>query len=305
MASCRYLITAVIALLLSACASDGDLWDPTDYTVKSGDTLYSVAWRYELDPDQFAAWNGLSINSRLKAGDRVHTRKPSGHVAAARSRDADIAYAGGERGDGWIRAEKGDTLYAISRSTGVTVDELVRLNDLQEPYTILPGQIIHTRSSSAPARSTAGSAADDRAPVTTTSKAVPKTQDGAAWPKTVSWRKPATGKIVKRFKRGAADAKGIDIAGKQGAPILAAAGGQVVYSGDGLISYGNLIIIKHNRQFLSAYAYNQKLLVKEGEKVNAGQRIALMGSKDKSGPMLHFEIRKNGKPVDPLKYLPW
>ena len=301
MLRCRYLITAVFALLLSACASDGELWDPTDYTVKSGDTLYSVAWRYELDPEQFAAWNGMTINSRLKAGDRVHTRKPSGHAATARSRDADIAYADGERGDGWIRAEKGDTLYAISRSTGVTVDELVRLNNLKEPYTIQPGQIIHTRSSSAPA----GSTADETAPVTTTSKARPKAQDAPAWPKTVSWHKPASGKIVKRFKRGATDAKGIDIAGTNGAPIVAAADGQVVYSGDGLISYGNLIIIKHNPHFLSAYAYNQKLLVKEGEKVNAGQRIALMGSKDKRGPLLHFEIRKNGKPVDPLKYLPW
>ena len=116
----------VALLLLSACASDSQRWDPNDYTVKSGDTLYSVAWRYELDPDEFAAWNGLTTASRLRAGDRVHTRQPSGFTADQSSREADIAYASGEQGDGWIKAQKGDTLYAISRSTGVFSSALQR-----------------------------------------------------------------------------------------------------------------------------------------------------------------------------------
>ena len=300
----KVLIPVVISFLLVACASDGDLWDPNDYTVKSGDTLYSVAWRYELDTESFASWNGLTLSSRLKAGDRVHTRRPPGHDAVIRTRDADIAYAGGgqgaNRGDGWIRAQEGDTLYAISRSTGVTVDELVRLNSLEEPYTIQPGQTIYTRPMSGSAETSAGETTAGRS-----GSAGSKPTKNPGWPRTVSWHKPASGKIVKKFKRDTTDAKGIDIAGKRGDPVLAAAGGTVVYSGDGLISYGNLVIIKHNRHFLSAYAYNQKLLVKEGEKVNAGQHIALMGDKDRLGPRLHFEIRKNGKPVDPLKYLPW
>jgi len=110
---------------------------------------------------------------------------------------------------------------------------------------------------------------------------------------------------VKKFNRHRIDAKGIKYKGKRGDAILAAADGKVVYSGNGLISYGNLIIIKHNKTYISAYAYNRKLLVKEGDIVKAGQKVAEMGNKDKQSPRLHFEIRKNGKPVDPLKYLPW
>ena len=97
---------------------------------------------------------------------------------------------------------------------------------------------------------------------------------------------------------------GIDIGGKEGQPVVASAGGEVVYSGSGLIGYGELIIIKHNEQLLSAYAHNRKRLVKEGQKVSGGERIAEMGKNDRSQAMLHFEIRLNGTPQDPLKYLP-
>lgn len=284
----RFLAVCLIAAVIPACVTTD--WDPTDYTVKSGDTVYSIAWRYELDAEQFASWNGISTASKLRAGDRLHTRKPA-RPRQPVSKDQDVAYAGGHRGDGWIIAEKGDTLYAISRSTGVSVDELVRLNRLSEPYTIQPGQKLYTKPVST---ADAGS-----------SKAVSVTRDKVKWPSSVKWHKPATGKIVKKYQRGKTDAKGIHIAGNKGDPVLAAADGKVVYSGDGLISYGNLVIIKHSPNFLSAYAYNQKLLVKEGQTVNAGQKIALMGTKDRLGPRLHFEIRKNGKPVDPLKYLPW
>jgi lipoprotein NlpD len=113
-----------------------------------------------------------------------------------------------------------------------------------------------------------------------------------------------TGAVVNRFNNSRSDSKGIEIAGREGSPVRAAAPGKVVYSGNGLISYGNLVIIKHNRNFLSAYAYNRKLLVSEGDTVKAGQKIAELGRSGTDSPRLHFEIRKNGKPVNPLSYLP-
>jgi lipoprotein NlpD len=109
--------------------------------------------------------------------------------------------------------------------------------------------------------------------------------------------------VVNRFAVGLGR-KGVDLGGKAGQPIKAAAAGEVVYSGKGLIGYGNLVIIKHDEIFLSAYGHNRKLLVKEGAKVKAGQLIGEMGQSAKIGSMLHFEIRRNGKPVDPLLYLP-
>ncbi|WP_245688250.1 peptidoglycan DD-metalloendopeptidase family protein [Thiohalomonas denitrificans] len=117
------------------------------------------------------------------------------------------------------------------------------------------------------------------------------------------WRWPAAGKVVTRFALQQGK-KGIDIRGRVGQPILATAGGEVVYSGKGLIGYGNMVIIKHSDTYLSAYGHNRRLLVGEGERVGAGQKIAEMGQRSKSGSILHFEIRKNGRPVDPMRYLP-
>jgi lipoprotein NlpD len=119
----------------------------------------------------------------------------------------------------------------------------------------------------------------------------------------ITWRWPTGGNIRNRFDPSGGK-KGLDIEGKMGQPIYAAAGGKVVYSGDGLIGYGNLIIIKHDSTYLSAYGHNRRLLVKEGSEVKQGQKIAEMGDSGKQGVILHFEIRRDGKPVDPLRYLP-
>jgi lipoprotein NlpD len=116
------------------------------------------------------------------------------------------------------------------------------------------------------------------------------------------WRWPARGKVVTSFS--ASGRKGIDIEGRFGQTVMAAAGGRVVYSGSGLIGYGQLIIVKHNKRYLSAYAHNNKLLVKEGDAVKGGQRIAEMGRSGPNRALLHFEIRRDGKPIDPLRYLP-
>ena len=119
----------------------------------------------------------------------------------------------------------------------------------------------------------------------------------------VTWRWPADGQIIKRFTPGDA-VPGVEIAGKAGDPVRAAADGVVVYSGNGLVGYGELVIIKHNDSLLSAYGHNSKRLVKEGQRVSAGQEIALMGSSGASSVELGFQIRKDGNPVDPLNYLP-
>lgn len=303
----------LVAFLLSACSGNGKKWNPEDYTVKSGDTIYSIAWRYELDPEDFAAWNGKRSSQFIKPGERLHTRKPAGFDATRKTDvDRSIAYApqattgagAGSAGrnlpdQSRVKAEKGDTLYSLSKRYGVSVERLAQLNQLKKPYIIQPGQTIFLKPLNTATRSSTSQA------VTGSNSAVRSQQQPVSWPSKVKWQRPADGKIVKKFNRQRNDAKGLDIAGKRGDAIVAAAGGKVVYSGNGLISYGNLIIIKHNKTYLSAYAYNQKLLVKEGEVVKAGQKIAEMGHKDKLSPRLHFEIRRNGKPVDPMKYLPW
>jgi lipoprotein NlpD len=120
----------------------------------------------------------------------------------------------------------------------------------------------------------------------------------------VAWRWPADGSVVGSYAAGDQTRQGIDIAGKAGDPVRAAADGAVVYSGNGLIGYGELIIIKHSPSFLSAYGHNSKRLVKEGDRVKAGQVIAEMGSSSASRDSLHFEIRRNGKPANPIDFLP-
>jgi len=312
-------IQLVLVLGLTACSGNSAKWNPDDYTVKSGDTIYSIAWRYEVDPEAFAAWNDVNTSYFIKPGQRLHTRKPY-NFDSKRKADSQgisagsVAYApvpvgkpiqsSAQSAKKWVKVERGDSLYKLSKRYGISVNRLAQLNQLQKPYVLQPGQTIFLKPlpTSKPITTTVTRKTPNRMTKTQTSSVSSKSFN---WPKSVKWRRPAKGKVVKKFNRRRNDAKGIDIAGKPGDAIVASAAGKVVYSGDGLISYGNLIIIKHNRTYLSAYAYNRKLLVKEGDIVKSGQKIAEMGRKDKASTRLHFEIRKNGKPVDPLKYLPW
>ncbi len=215
---------------------------------------------------------------------------------------------------GQHRVQAGETLYSISFRYGQDYHEVARWNQLKPPYTIYEGQLLRV----APA--VAQSAADDtdggtRAPPPVLSGQSPPPRPSSAPPKTtpgasarngapVQWRWPAAGRLVQGFSGDAAGNKGVDIAGKAGQPVRAAAGGRVVYAGSGLLHYGNLIIIKHNDTFLSAYAHNRQLRVTEGAEVSAGQHIADMGTKTNGEALLHFQIRLDGKPVDPLRYLP-
>ena len=133
-------------------------------------------------------------------------------------------------------------------------------------------------------------------------EAKPEPPAAAAGPDDVAWMWPSSGKIVGQYSE--SGNKGLDFSGRAGDAVLAAAEGKVVYAGSGLRGYGELVIVKHNATFLSAYAHNRKILVQEGQQVTRGQKIAEMGSTDSDGVKLHFEIRRQGKPVDPLQYLP-
>ena len=191
--------------------------------------------------------------------------------------------------------KKGDTLYALAQRYQVSAKQLASVNRLKSPYVITPGQTLKLKAPEA-SRATAAKPA-----------AASNTRAAASLPndnRKISWRWPVQGTLITTFSSNKSDRKGIDIAGHEGKPIKAAAAGKVVYSGNGLISYGNLVIIKHNRNYLSAYAHNRKLMVKEGDTIKAGQTIAELGKTGADSPRLHFEIRKNGKPVNPLKYLP-
>jgi len=223
--------------------------------------------------------------------------------------------------DGYYRVKRGDSLHAIAFDYGKDWKDIARWNDIRSPYIIHPDQELRmtapTTGSSgvptgsgtvvkaAPAKGTNSTTYDAPPKTTTTYKAPPKpapTTAEAANPG--KWLWPADGRVISNFKPNDPARKGVDIGGKEGQPVIASAAGEVVYSGSGLLGYGELVIIKHNENLLSAYAHNRKRLVTEGQKVAAGEQIAEMGSNDRNQAMLHFEIRMNGNPQDPLKFLP-
>ena len=206
--------------------------------------------------------------------------------------------------------QRGDTIYGIAFRHGLDYRELAAWNGLGRGDLIHPGQTIRlqppsgwkagatapaaarTPSSGAPP---AGSARTTRPPAMPPKSAAPPPSD---------WVWPTDGTVIASFGKGSLGGKGIDIGGRLGQPVRAAAAGEVVYSGSGLIGYGQLIIVKHNETFLSAYGHNSRLAVREGDRVKAGEAIAQMGEGPGKKPVLHFEVRQNGKPVDPMRYLP-
>ncbi|GGY64990.1 peptidoglycan DD-metalloendopeptidase family protein [Marinobacter zhanjiangensis] len=217
--------------------------------------------------------------------------------------------------------EKGDTLYSIAWRYGRDYRELGNANDIDPPYTIHPGEVIRldrkgrvpanapkvaSRPSSSSGRSRPAPSPEPEPPPKVT-RQPDRSADLSTQSQTVSdinWRWPHVGTVIAKYSTSGKVNKGIDIAGNSGDPVRAAAEGNVVYAGNGLLGYGNLIIINHNEHYLSAYAHNRRILVKEGENVKQGQTIAELGSTGTDGNKLHFEIRKSGNPVDPLPYLP-
>jgi lipoprotein NlpD len=233
---------------------------------------------------------------------------------------------------GYYSVKSGDTLIRIGMDNGQSWRDIARWNNIDNPNLIETGQVIRVappeetgvvvrpvtstnvvtspapaNASSAPAPAanaaavkppqSAASASNSASPTPANNLVTADTAEEA-----VSFQWPTRGNVLAGFDE--VKNKGVDIAGKAGDPVLAAADGKVVYAGSGLRGYGNLVIIKHNNTYLTAYAHNQSLLVKEDQTIKRGQKIAEMGNSDADQVKLHFEIRRQGKPVDPAKYLP-
>jgi lipoprotein NlpD len=213
---------------------------------------------------------------------------------------------------------RGETLYSIAFHYGKDYRQLARLNGIRAPYTIYVGQRLRVRASPNTQRKSANVVKKSASSRKKTASGRKSTQKIAARPaaskqsvkkpvagaKNLKWRWPTHGKVIETYSSSDETRKGIDISGRLGQSVTASAAGRVVYSGSGLRGYGKLIIVKHNERFLSAYAHNRKLLVKEGQQVKQGQKIAEMGRSGVDRVKLHFQIRRDGKPIDPLRYLP-
>lgn len=248
-----------------------------------------------------AAYSSLEGGSRPVSNAKPATAPPVSNPSSTRN-------------PGQYRVQRGDTLYSIAFRYGLDYKKLAHANNIGSHYTIYVGQTLALREASPPASPTTVTKPQAAArPQTTPSQTVTKVNSQEADVKVsttstsaggnLSWDWPHNGKIVRTYNPNLSERKGVDLVGQIGDSVRAAARGTVVYAGNGLPGYGNLIILEHGDSLLSAYAFNQELLVAERDQVEKGQVIARMG-KQGDQPGLHFEIRREGKPVDPMGYLP-
>lgn len=262
----------------------GTDWRPNTYTVKKGDTLYAIGLEFGYDYKEIASANNLSPPYAIKIGQKLNlpVNGNSEKPIAATTEDGVI-----------VTPIKAEPVAAEAKVTSPAVTPILsQPKAVREPFSVealnrsttKPTEVAATKPTTS-AETTATKPADSK----------------VAGDDSISWTWPTNGKVVASFNE--ASNKGIDIAGATGQAVNAASSGKVIYSGSDLRGYGNLVIIKHNKTFLSVYAHNSKLLVKEGQIVAAGQKIAEMGNTDSNSVKLHFEIRQQGKSVDPAKYL--
>jgi lipoprotein NlpD len=298
MKSLRYITLLLMAALITGCASRGYRapvvergdtarksaaeasrtggqrekdWRPEVYVVQKGDTLYSIAFNYGFDYHELAELNHIEDPALISIGQEIH-------LFPVRSSSASIVEV--KPIETLLKEQPKVVKYAYSEAAMAQIEKIQEL----KLSPIMPSKV-ESKPDTKP---------DTRAAVDERDEA---DESG------LKWTIPAQGKLVGEFSE-TANRKGIDIAGTLGQPVYASEAGKVVYSGSGLRGYGKLIIIKHNKTYLSAYAHNDKILVKEGESVTRGQKIAAMGKTDTDQIKLHFEVRRFGKPVDPAKYLP-
>ncbi|RZI40567.1 LysM peptidoglycan-binding domain-containing protein [Herbaspirillum sp. HC18] len=249
------------------------------YTVRKGDTLIQIALDFGQNYRDIVAWNNLSNPNDIKVDQVLRVLPPegaaqTGSVSTSSGVEVRPLTPSGAQGGGIANktAPKGDKR-PYSEAT---------LAELQKPEAN-PSSVAKAEQPK-PA---------EKVPET---PAVPAPDD-----ENIAWIWPAEGKVIGHFGEGK---RGIDIAGKMGQPVLAAGSGKVLYAGSGIRGYGNLVIVKHSNNLLSAYAHNKTIFVKEDQNVTKGQKIAEMGNSDSDEVKLHFEIRQQGKPVDPSKFLP-
>jgi lipoprotein NlpD len=289
-------------------------WRPEVYTVKGGDTLYSIALEHGQSYRDVAAWNAIADPNIIQVGQQLRMRPPPGWVEPPEPESPPLtqALAPPEKlVPQPLEAPPPPPVKSAPKAlkTAYSEQALATMRGIPYPATATttakapspatPPAAKATPAAAKPAAAgtPAPAAATAPSPTAQVAKAAPAAGASRGW----VW--PARGRLLHVFDQGA-NPKGIAIAGEAGQPVVAAAAGKVVYSGSGLRGYGKLIIIKHDDTYLSVYAHNRALLVKEGERVNGGQRIAEMGSTDADRVRLHFEIRRLGKPVDPLQFLP-
>ena len=282
-------------LLLAACGgnkpfvpvteeSTPQRYPESEYrTVAAGDTLYSIAWEAGRDYRELAKWNSIRPPYIVRPAQRIRLYPPS--------------YGKKSVGSSYRVVVAGDTLYSIAADVGIHYRQLAEWNNIRHPYVFRPGQRLRVIRPGKLATATQQRSTKSPSRAKTLSKAPPKATATGPW----VW--PTDGPILARFTPNGAN-KGLDIGGNRGQTVRAAAAGQVVYQGSGLRGYGQLIIVKHNGEFLSAYAHCDRIYVEEGDVIKVGQKIAAMGGSGADRVKLHFEIRYRGSPVDPLKYLP-
>jgi lipoprotein NlpD len=267
------------------------------YVVRRGDTLYSIALEHGVHYRDLMVWNKLDDPSRIRIGQLLQVRAPQ---------DSTSVQVGAARGPGAIESRPlgAETAASATADGGAkTGPKALRLPYSEQNLAML------SKGEPAPAASAARPAPQPVATAPATSPTAPAPSAPSSAPRAVDrdpdgiefiW--PAKGKLLAGFSE--PSNKGVDISGSPGDPVLAAAPGRVMYTGTGIRGFGKLIVIKHDNNFNSVYAHNREILVKEGQSVTRGQKIAELGDSDASAPKLHFEIRKSGKPVDPMRYLP-
>lgn len=275
------------------------------YIVQKGDTLYGIALNHGIDFKKLAEWNDIADPKTIRPGQRINLSMP------ARDSQPELFALPQQPIATMIDpvVYPSDPKNAISQESNnianagkvKTSPKALKLPFSEQNVAQLqyPTKSPLPVAQSSPVPSTA---AERNTKIEVAPQPDSSNPDKAFVHSNAEWIWPTTGKLLSSFSK---NSKGVKISGQAGQPVLASAAGEVVYSGHGLRGYGNLIIIKHDNTFLSAYAHNSKLLVKEGEAVIKGQKIAEMGNTDTDTIQLHFEIRKHGKPVDPLEYLPY
>ena len=334
----KVFMMTVLALAVSGCASQQsntpqvrDLSDARravenspQYTVKAGDTLYGIAWQHNLDYRQLAAINNIDAPYQIYPGQTIALREGTGGMSTSSGGNASPASTSGAVATGlqpqatavasndqeldWLLPDES----AIERNQRLTAERAERTAvEASQQVAAAANAPVESTNQQPPAQP-----AQEPAP---TPEPTPEPEPAAQPTQTVrtdrssrtftpaeniDWQWPTDGQVIGEFGQGGSITAGIDIAGQKGQPIRAAGPGIVVYAGSGVRGYGNLILLKHNDQFLSAYAHNDSLSVKENDVVEAGEVIATMGNSDADAIKLHFEVRRDGQPQNPLDYLP-
>lgn len=335
----KILTLSCLSLMISACTqtNPADIEDISDSSRSSTSSVYTkppeIISKGNRAPSSTSTYTPSAPASRNSTSGSTSQGVVTSNERIVYNRDYNDIPKGGYQGDTYT-VKRGDTLFYIAWVTGNDYRALAAKNNIKEPFAVSVGQVLDvsggttivetkkTTSTNTPAQTSSTKPVVTTVTTTTTttsginkptntvettetvtepaSTTSPSPSSSTSNVANITWQWPAQGKIIEKFSNAT---KGIDIAGSLGAKVVAAADGRVVYSGNALPGYGNLIIVKHNDDYLTAYAHNQTILVKEQQNVRAGEQIATMGATGTSSVRLHFEIRYKAQSVDPLKYL--